>query len=178
MKIMQYKLKDNGLKLVDKLAERQDIPDNMSKIFHCEKPWDLPGRLKLFSKKGKINWYNDSAADNMNAVFYSMQHLDNRIIWVLCNDDENINLNGMNDLLMEKVRAIVVMGKSAYKLEKIFGNRITVVEVNSIKDAHQVVKKIAREGDAVLFSPGTKNLSGGTKIKTLEEQWRKLIING
>ena len=77
-----------------------------------------------------------------------------------------------------RMRRRHVMGRAARKMEKTFGNRITVVEVNSIVQAYQAVRKIAHENDAVLFSPGSKLLSEGQSIKILEEQWRKLIING
>ncbi len=160
--------KQNTL-LVDRLPGRKDVPASLAGAFEKVRISNLPGRLKLITRRGGVSWYNDVAAGDLNAVFYSMHNLPGKIIWVVCNDEAHIPIDEINELLMEKVRAIIVLGKSALKIEDIYGSRISVLEVRSLLEAYKLARRMARKDETVLFSPGTKNICGARSLRMLEK---------
>jgi UDP-N-acetylmuramoylalanine--D-glutamate ligase len=75
-------------------------------------------------------------------------------ILILGGVDKGNDYSFIKDLVKEKVKAIVCMGKDNRKIHEAFGNDVEImVNTDNAKDAVQAAFHFAEKGDVVLLSP-------------------------
>ncbi len=106
-----------------------------------------------FLVKG-VEFINDSKATNVNSVWYALDSMTKRVVWIAGGTDKGNDYSELYDLAKEKVKALVCLGIDNEKLKKSFGDKIeTIVEARSMKEAIESSFKLAEPGDVVLLSP-------------------------
>ncbi|MCQ2608664.1 MAG: UDP-N-acetylmuramoyl-L-alanine--D-glutamate ligase [Bacteroidales bacterium] len=106
-----------------------------------------------FLVKG-VEFINDSKATNVNSVWYALDSMTKRVVWIAGGTDKGNDYSELYDLAKEKVKALVCLGVDNEKLKKSFGDKIeTIVEARSMKEAIESSFKLAEPGDVVLLSP-------------------------
>ncbi len=106
-----------------------------------------------FLVKG-VEFINDSKATNVNSVWYALDSMTKRTIWIAGGTDKGNDYSELFDLAKEKVKALVCLGIDNEKLKKSFGDKIgTIVEAKSMKEAIEKSFQLAEPGDVVLLSP-------------------------
>ena len=111
-------------------------------------------RLELVGKVNAVEYINDSKATNVNATWYALESMNNPVIWVVGGVDKGNDYSQLMDLVAEKVKAIVCLGKDNEKIIAAFKDIVPViVETSSAADAVHQSSLIARPGDTVLLSP-------------------------
>ncbi len=111
-------------------------------------------RLEPVLRVHGIEFINDSKATNVNSSWYALESLNKQVVWIAGGVDKGNDYSELEDLVREKVRAIVCLGKDNSKLIKAFSNIVpTVVEATSMQEAVRSAYYLAKNGDAVLLSP-------------------------
>lgn len=106
-----------------------------------------------FLVKG-VEFVNDSKATNVNSVWYALDSMTKKVIWIAGGTDKGNDYSELYKLAEEKVKALVCLGIDNEKLKKSFGDKIDViVETRSMKEAVETSFKLASPGDVVLLSP-------------------------
>lgn len=106
-----------------------------------------------FLVKG-VEFVNDSKATNVNSVWYALDSMTKKVIWIAGGTDKGNDYSELYKLAEEKVKALVCLGIDNEKLKKSFGDKIDViVETRSMKEAVETSFKLATPGDVVLLSP-------------------------
>lgn len=106
-----------------------------------------------FMVKG-VEFINDSKATNVNSVWYALDSMTKKVIWIAGGTDKGNDYSELFKLAEEKVKALVCLGIDNEKLKKSFGDKIDViVETRSMKEAVETSFKLASPGDVVLLSP-------------------------
>lgn len=106
-----------------------------------------------FLVKG-VEFVNDSKATNVNSVWYALDSMTKKVIWIAGGTDKGNDYSELYKLAEEKVKALVCLGIDNEKLKKSFGDKIDViVETRSMKEAVKTSFKLASPGDVVLLSP-------------------------
>ena len=106
-----------------------------------------------FLVKG-VEFVNDSKATNVNSVWYALDSMTKKVIWIAGGTDKGNDYSELYKLAEEKVKALVCLGIDNEKLKKSFGDKIDViVETHSMKEAVETSFKLASPGDVVLLSP-------------------------
>ena len=106
-----------------------------------------------FMVKG-VEFVNDSKATNVNSVWYALDSMTKKVIWIAGGTDKGNDYSELYKLAEEKVKALVCLGIDNEKLKKSFGDKIDViVETRSMKEAVETSFKLASPGDVVLLSP-------------------------
>lgn len=106
-----------------------------------------------FLVKG-VEFVNDSKATNVNSVWYALDSMTKKVIWIAGGTDKGNDYSELYKLAEEKVKALVCLGIDNEKLKKSFGDKIDViVETRSMKEAVATSFKLASPGDVVLLSP-------------------------
>jgi UDP-N-acetylmuramoylalanine--D-glutamate ligase len=80
--------------------------------------------------------------------------MNNPVVWIVGGQDKGNDYNMLTDIVKDKVKAIVCLGKDNAKIIKFFKNMVPLIEESS--SAEEAVKKayrLARNGDTVLLSP-------------------------
>ncbi len=133
-----------------KLVEirKESIRESLSD-FH-----NIDHRLELVGNVHGIEFINDSKATNVNSTWYALESMNNPVILILGGVDKGNDYSMLNDLIKQKVKAIICLGADNKKIIKAFGGMVeTITEANSAKEAVAQAYKIGKKGDTVLLSP-------------------------
>ncbi|MEO6682153.1 MAG: UDP-N-acetylmuramoyl-L-alanine--D-glutamate ligase [Ginsengibacter sp.] len=114
----------------------------------------LDHRMSLVATIKGVDFINDSKATNINSAWYALESMTKPTILILGGVDKGNNYTVMQDLVKEKVKAIVCMGIDNRKIHEAFGNEVElIVNTNNVKDAVQAAFHFANKGDVILLSP-------------------------
>jgi UDP-N-acetylmuramoylalanine--D-glutamate ligase len=101
-----------------------------------------------------IEFINDSKATNVNSAWYALECMQKPVIWIAGGVDKGNDYEALRDLVKEKVKAIVCLGKDNGKIREAFADIVSdISETASAMDAVQKSYEVGRKGDVVLLSP-------------------------
>ena len=113
-------------------------------------------RLEPVLSVGGVLYINDSKATNVDSAWYALECQKKPVVWIVGGKDKGNDYSVLEDLVKEKVKAIVCMGIDNKKLhdsfEKIVG-KDNIVDAKSADEAVKASSKFAEDGDVVLLSP-------------------------
>ncbi len=72
-------------------------------------------RLESFLKVHGIEFINDSKATNVNSTWYALESIHKPIVWIAGGVDKGNDYSMLTNLVKEKVKAIVCLGKDNAK---------------------------------------------------------------
>jgi len=111
-------------------------------------------RLEKVAKVRGVEFINDSKATNVNSCWYALQSMKTKVVLILGGTDKGNDYSEIEDLVKEKVRALVFLGVDNSKLHKFFDSKMDVIEdAHSMEEAVTKAYALAKEGDTVLLSP-------------------------
>lgn len=115
---------------------------------------NIDHRLELVGNVHGIEFINDSKATNVNSTWYALESMNNPVILILGGVDKGNDYSMLNELVQQKVKAIICLGADNKKIIKAFGGMVeTITEARSAKEAVAQAYKIGKKGDTVLLSP-------------------------
>ncbi len=101
-----------------------------------------------------IKFINDSKATNINSTWYALESMGNDVIWIAGGIDKGNDYSTLYNLIENKVKALICLGKDNAKLLNAFEGRIkTIVETESMQEAVRSAYYLGKDGDEVLLSP-------------------------
>jgi UDP-N-acetylmuramoylalanine--D-glutamate ligase len=114
----------------------------------------LEHRMEFVAMVRGVEFINDSKATNVNSTWYALESLSNPTILILGGVDKGNDYTLIEELVTEKVKAIVCMGTDNKKIIDAFKGKVAVIEeTNSASAAVLTAFKLAAKGDTVLLSP-------------------------
>jgi UDP-N-acetylmuramoylalanine--D-glutamate ligase len=114
----------------------------------------LEHRMEFVASVRGIEFYNDSKATNVNSTWFALESLNKSTILILGGVDKGNDYTLIEELVKEKVKAIVCLGLDNKKIHTAFKDVVkTIVDTTSAHDAVQAAFNLATKGDAVLLSP-------------------------
>lgn len=128
-------------------------------------------RLEFVANIHGIEFINDSKATNINSVWYALESVNKKIIWIAGGFDKGNDYTKLFELVRTKVKAIVCLGIDNEKLIDAFKDKVEYIsETSSAEEAVNVAYYLARKGDAVLLSPACASFD---LFENYEERGRK-----
>ncbi len=128
-------------------------------------------RLESVANIHGIEFINDSKATNINSVWYALESLNNKVIWIAGGIDKGNDYTKLFELVKQKVKAIVCLGIDNEKLIDAFKDKVEfITETSSAEEAVSVAYYLARKGDTVLLSPACASFD---LFENYEERGRK-----
>ena len=101
-----------------------------------------------------VLYINDSKATNVDSAWYALECQKRPVVWIVGGKDKGNDYSLLNDLVKEKVKAIVCLGVDNAKIHAAFGGMVSRMEdALSAEEAVQKASKMAAAGDVVLLSP-------------------------
>lgn len=111
-------------------------------------------RLEKLYKVHGIEFINDSKATNVNSTWYALESMGKNVVWIAGGIDKGNDYSMLENLVQEKVKAIVCLGKDNSKLHKAFGSIVkNIIDTENMRDAVKSAYFLANDGDTVLLSP-------------------------
>mgnify|MGYP001943668346 CR=1 FL=1 len=111
-------------------------------------------RLEFVAKVNGIEFINDSKATNVNAAWFALESMSEPTVWIVGGVDKGNDYESLLELVNDKVKAIVCLGKDNSKIIDAFSGSIDVIaEANSAMEAVALSYRFAKKGETVLLSP-------------------------
>src|SRR6201747_1622835 len=96
-------------------------------------------RLESVGKISGISFINDSKATNVNSTWYALESMTSDVILILGGVDKGNDYSLLRDLVRQKVKAIVCLGKDNKRIHDAFENDVDIiVNTYSAQEAVQV----------------------------------------
>lgn len=111
-------------------------------------------RLEPVAKVRSVLFINDSKATNVNSCWYALQCMHTPVVLILGGKDKGNDYTEIEDLVKEKVKAIVCLGVDNTKLHEFFDGKVeNIADAGSMEEAVNKCFAFADKGDTVLLSP-------------------------
>ncbi|MBI4777861.1 UDP-N-acetylmuramoyl-L-alanine--D-glutamate ligase [Candidatus Desantisbacteria bacterium] len=125
-------------------------------------------RMELTEVINGIRFINDSKATNVDSVLCALNSFPSPIVLIAGGKDKGCDYRRLTPLLNEKVRAMVLLGEAAERIEKESGFKPSY-RTSSLEEAVLTSYQAASTGDTVLFSPACSSFD---MFKNYEERGR------
>lgn len=114
----------------------------------------LEHRMEPVATIKGVLFINDSKATNVNSTWFALESMDKPTILVLGGVDKGNDYSTLNDMVKEKVKAIICLGLDNSKIHEAFRDIVSVItDAASAEEAVQSAFRLAAKGDIVLLSP-------------------------
>ena len=151
---------------------KEDIRESLSNFQGVEH------RLEFVLKVHGIEFINDSKATNVNSTWYALESMPDNVIWIAGGVDKGNDYSILEDLVFEKVKAIICLGVDNAKIHKVFGELVeTIVDVKSAEEAVKTAYYLAKKGDNVLLSPACASFDLFDNYEDRGMQFKKAVRN-
>ena len=101
-----------------------------------------------------VMYINDSKATNIDSAWYALESQTAPVVWIVGGKDKGNDYSILDELVQQKVRAIVCMGVDNTKIHAAFEKfGLPMVDALSADEAVRKAASLAKAGDVVLLSP-------------------------
>ncbi len=118
----------------------------------------LDHRLQLVAEKHGVRWYDDSKATTPVSTLAALNGIDEPKILIAGGYDKGIDFSELGTCIAARVKAIVLIGQTAAKIEQAIsaaggGATVTIQHADAMPAAVAAAAALAHPGDVVLMSP-------------------------
>ncbi len=136
----------------------------------------LEHRMEYVSTVRGVEFINDSKATNVNSTWYALESMRKPTILIMGGTDKGNDYSLIEDLVKDKVKAIVCMGLDNEKIHKAFDGITTIiVDTQSAAAAVQEAFSLATKGDVVLLSPACASFDLFKNYEDRGQQFKKAV---
>ncbi len=159
--------------IVAKVLElrNESIRDSMGSFNNIEH------RLEHVAKISGIDFINDSKATNVNSTWYALESMPAQVVLILGGVDKGNDYGMLKDLVKNKVKGIVCLGKDNKRIHEAFEDDVEViVNTFSASEAVQIAYHMAKKGDTVLLSPACASFDLFKNYEDRGNQFKKAVM--
>lgn len=138
----------------------------------------LEHRLEFVATIRGIDFINDSKATNVNSAWYALESMNKEVVWIVGGVDKGNDYTVLKQLVKDKVKAIICLGKDNEVLHKAFANEVGfIVDADSAQMAVQLAYNMADSGDVVLLSPACASFDLFENYEDRGKQFKRAVRN-
>lgn len=135
-------------------------------------------RLEKVARVRGIDFINDSKATNVNSCWYALGSMKTKTVLILGGKDKGNDYSEIEELVKEKVSALVFLGVDNSKLHAFFDGKVErIADCNTMKDAVEQAYKLASKDETVLLSPCCASFDLFKSYEDRGEQFKECVKN-
>lgn len=139
---------------------------------------NLEHRMEMVATVRGVEFINDSKATNVNSTWFALESMTKPTVLILGGIDKGNDYALLEDLVKEKVKAIVCMGVDNSKIHAAFDGKIsTIVDAASAEEAVDYSYRLATIGDVVLLSPACASFDLFKNYEDRGKQFKEAVRN-
>jgi UDP-N-acetylmuramoylalanine--D-glutamate ligase len=138
---------------------------------------NLEHRMETVLTIRGVEFINDSKATNINSTWYALESMTKPTILILGGIDKGNDYALIEDLVREKVKAIICLGVDNKKINEKFSNDIKVMNTTTAQKAVEAAFYSAAPGDVVLLSPACASFDLFKNYEDRGDQFKKAVKN-
>jgi UDP-N-acetylmuramoylalanine--D-glutamate ligase len=136
----------------------------------------LEHRMEPVATVRGVEFINDSKATNVNSTWFALESMTKPTVLILGGIDKGNDYSLITELVKEKVKAIICLGKDNRKIHEAFGNIINpIVNTGSAEEAVHAAFLFSTKGDAVLLSPACASFDLFKNYEDRGNQFKKAV---
>ncbi len=125
-----------------------------------------------------VLYINDSKATNVDSAWYALECQKRPVVWIVGGTDKGNDYSVLNELVKQKVKGIVCLGKDNAKIHAAFSPIVqNITDALSAKEAVEKASKMAEAGDVVLLSPCCASFDLFKNYEDRGEQFKAAVRN-
>ncbi|MEJ7735925.1 MAG: UDP-N-acetylmuramoyl-L-alanine--D-glutamate ligase [Chitinophagaceae bacterium] len=138
----------------------------------------LEHRMEDVATVRGVEFVNDSKATNVNSTWFALESMKKPTILILGGIDKGNDYALLQDLVKEKVKAIVCMGLDNRKIHEAFDEHTDIIiDTASASQAVQVAFRLADKNDVVLLSPACASFDLFSNYEDRGKQFKEAVKN-
>jgi len=139
---------------------------------------NLEHRMEMVATVRGVEFINDSKATNVNSTWFALESMAKPTVLILGGIDKGNDYSLLEELVKEKVKAIVCMGVDNSKIHTAFEGKIsTIVDAGSAEEAVDFAYRLATVGDVVLLSPACASFDLFKNYEDRGKQFKEAVKN-
>ena len=136
----------------------------------------VPHRLEKVATVRGVLYVNDSKATNVNSCWYALQSMKSKVVLILGGTDKGNDYKEIEQLVKEKVRALIFLGKDNSTLHAFFDGMVPLIlDADSMQVAVDLAYDVAQKGDVVLLSPSCASFDLFKNYEDRGDQFKKCV---
>ena len=136
----------------------------------------LEHRMEHVATVRGVEFINDSKATNVNSTWYALESMTKPTVLILGGVDKGNDYSLIEELVKEKVKAIICLGTDSRKIHEAFGNTMgTIVNTSTAAEAVHAAFHFAAKGDVVLLSPACASFDLFKNYEDRGNQFKQVV---
>jgi len=135
----------------------------------------VPHRIEPLGAAADLLWFNDSKSTNVDSLKVALESFDEKVILIAGGQKKNSDYSVLNELITQKVKAVVLFGSGAESLACQWYGTVPVSVVDDLQQAVEEALFRAEKNDTVLFSPGCASFDQYTDFEERGEHFRRTV---
>ena len=144
----------------------------------------LPHRIELVREFENVRFYNDSFASNPGATVAAIHSVSGMKVLIIGGFDRMLDLTHLANEILEKkdeFRKVMLIGSSAQRLKNVLDeagfNNTVICTASTMPVIIKHARFLAKEGDAIVFSPGFPSFDMFKNFEDRGNQFRENVQN-
>jgi UDP-N-acetylmuramoylalanine--D-glutamate ligase len=138
---------------------------------------NLEHRMEPAATVRGVEFVNDSKATNVNSTWFALESMTKPTVLILGGVDKGNDYSLLEELVAEKVKAIVCMGLDNKKIHEYFDGKVKTVDATSAEGAVKAAFEAAAPGDVVLLSPACASFDLFKNYEDRGKQFKEAVKN-
>ncbi len=136
----------------------------------------LPHRMVLVRERDGVRWINDSKGTNVDATLKSLESFPGASVWlILGGKDKAGEFERMRDLVKEKARGVITIGKAGGRIGEALKGATQIVPLGDMQHAVQWASEHAKSGETVLLSPACASFDQYRNFEHRGDHFEELV---
>ncbi len=115
---------------------------------------NIPHRLETVNTISGVTYINDSKATNVNSTWFALESMTSPVVWIVGGVDKGNDYSQLQELVKDKVKIIIALGKDTKKIKKAFSGLVDeIYDAEDMRQAVGIAYRYSKKGDVVLLSP-------------------------
>lgn len=143
-------------------------------------------RMELVRENRNVKWYNDSIGSSPARTIAGLSAFNQKVILIAGGYDKNIPYDDLGKYIIDKVKVLLLIGKTAPKIEKsvldeaaknnLNMNEICkIVNLANLEECVRYANNIAKDGDVVVLSPASASFDMYKNFEARGDHFKKLV---
>lgn len=134
-------------------------------------------RLEFVREINGAKWYNDSIGSSPTRTISGLNSYTEPIVLIAGGYDKHLDYRPLAKPIIDKVKTLILLGQTSEKIYQAvneiienYDKDLEIIKVQTLEEAVNTAKKVAKKGDVVLFSPASASFD---MFKNFEERGNK-----
>lgn len=141
-------------------------------------------RMELFRTVNGVNWYNDSIGTSPARTIAGLVSFNDKIILIAGGYDKNIPYDDIGKYIIDKVKVLILLGKTAPKIEKAvldeklkqgIDNICEIVNFSTLEECVEYANRISKSGDNVVLSPASASFDMYKNFEARGDHFKRIV---